>query len=184
MKRKNSHFPIMVFLICGALIAAGCKKEEPAQAPSAPNTPKPAPAVKVQPPVQQQQTSAKKPEGIVAESNFSSKKDPFKSFIVVAQPQAAKPVVPVVQGDLLPIQSYETSKFKVAGIIVGLKENTALVIDPTGKGYVVKQGMLIGNGNGRISRISAAAIDVVENFRDEKGHIQKRTIKLILPQKK
>ena len=85
--------------------------------------------------------------------------------------------------DLLPIQSYELSKFKVAGIIVGLKENTALVIDPAGKGYVVKQGMLIGSDDGKITRITATTIEVVESYNDN-GRIRKKTSKLILPQKK
>jgi type IV pilus assembly protein PilP len=181
MKRKNSHFPVAAFLISGLLVSGGCKKEEHAQAPS---VPKAAPVAKVQPPVQKQQSSAKMPERATTDLNFSNKKDPFKSF-VAPQTQAAKPAaVTAAREDLLPIQGFETSKFKVAGIIVGLKENSALVIDPTGKGYVVKQGMLIGSSDGRISRITATSIDVVENFRDEKGHIRKRTIKLTLPQKK
>lgn len=180
MKRKISHFPIGVFLMCGLLISGGCKKEEPVPVPSAP---KPAPVVKVQPPVQAQQSSVKRPEGITAELSFSNKKDPFKSFLVT-QPQAAKPALTAVKGGLLPIQSYETNKFRVAGIIVGLKESTALVVDPTGRGYVVKQGMLIGNNNGRISKISATAIYITENFLGEHGHMQKKTIKLVLPPKK
>ena len=67
---------------------------------------------------------------------------------------------------------------------VGLKENSALIIDPAGKGYVVKQGMLIGNNDGRISKITSSSLDVVESYRDDNGHHRKRTIKLTLPQKK
>ena len=72
----------------------------------------------------------------------------------------------------------------MAGIIVGLVENRALVIDPVGKGYVVKQGMLIGDNDGRISKITATTIEVIENYRDDNGHISKRTVRLTLPQKK
>ena len=86
--------------------------------------------------------------------------------------------------DLLPIQSYEVSKFKVAGIIAGLRENQALVIDPNGKGYVVKAGMQIGNANGRISRITSSSVEVVERYREGGGRPKSRTIVLTLPKKR
>ena len=54
----------------------------------------------------------------------------------------------------------------------------------SGKGYVLKQGMLIGDNDGRISRITATTVEVVENYRDDNGRIRKRTVKLTLPQKK
>jgi type IV pilus assembly protein PilP len=76
------------------------------------------------------------------------------------------------------------SKFKVSGIIVGLKENRALVIDPAGKGYVVKKGMLIGDSDGQITDITATSIVVQEKYRDDNGHIKSRTVQLTLPKKK
>lgn len=181
MKKRNSQNSIMMFfLIAGLLFSGGCKKEEQPQTPS---PAKPAPAVKVLPPVQIQTSSAKISENLTVSLEFTNRKDPFKSF-VAPQPQVAKPVASAGRiKDLLPIQSYELTKFKVAGIIVGLKENTALVIDPAGKGYVVKQGMLIGSNDGRITRITATTIEVVESNNDN-GRIRKKTSILILPQKK
>jgi type IV pilus assembly protein PilP len=75
------------------------------------------------------------------------------------------------------------TKFRISGIITGLKENRALIIDPTGKGYVVKEGMLIGDGDGRITRITSTFIEVIEQYREDTGRIKKRTIKLTMPQK-
>jgi len=181
MKKRNSQYFLMVFLLFGLLLPAGCKKE--GQSP--PSQPaKPVPAVKVPPPVQKQPSSAKIGENLVPSLDFNNRKDPFKSF-VAPKAQVAKPSASTGKSikDLLPIQSYELSKFKVAGIIVGLKENTALVVDPAGKGYVVKQGMLIGSDDGKITRITATTIEVVESFNDN-GRIRKKTSKLILPQKK
>ena len=97
---------------------------------------------------------------------------------------SARPAASARTADLLPIQIYDVSKFKVSGIIVGLKANSALIIDPAGKGYVVKEGMLIGNNDGRISKITASSLEVAESYRDDNGHLSKRTIKLTLPQKK
>jgi type IV pilus assembly protein PilP len=182
-KRRNSHYLMMFYLIAGLLLPGGCKKEE--QPPSPPQA-KLAPAVKVLPPVQKQPSSAKIGENLKPSMEFSSRKDPFKPF-VAPQAQVAKPGASAGRTgskELLPIQSYELSKFKVAGIIVGLKENSALVIDPAGKGYVVKKGTLIGSDDGHISRITATTIEVVESYKDDNGRIRKRTSKLILPQKK
>ena len=181
MKKRNSQSLIVVLLSAGLLLPGGCKKE--GQAPSPPPA-RPSVAVKVPLPLQNQLSSAKIDGKIVPSIDFNSRKDPFKPF-VAPQAQVAKSAAPLstTSKDLLPIQSYEVNKFKVVGIIVGLKENRALVVDPAGKGYVVKQGMLIGSNDGHISRITATSIEVAESYKDN-GRILKRTIKLSLPQKK
>jgi type IV pilus assembly protein PilP len=180
MIKRNSHYLLLIFLITWLSILVGCKQNEqpPPPPPAVHST-----AVKVRPPIQKQQSTAKAAENFAPSSDFSSKKDPFKSF-VAPQAQVARPVTSAKAANLLPIQSYDLSKFKVAGIIVGLKENRALVIDPAGKGYVLKQGMMIGDNDGRISRITSTTVEVVENYRDDNGRISKRTVKLTLPQKK
>ena len=86
--------------------------------------------------------------------------------------------------DPLPIQSFDTEKFKVSGIITGLKENSALVIDPNGKGYVVKEGMQIGNNDGYVKRVTNSTVEVEECFRDDNGRVRKRLVKLTLIRKK
>lgn len=181
-------------LLTFCLAVAGCKKEQ-APAPVPPPTPKTAASA---PPVQTRVSSAKgaaaqavqkqqsslrhiPPVGTVLD--FSGKKDPFKPYLV-------EPVTPTRTatskrtGETLPIQGYDINKYRIAGIVAGLKENRALVIDPLGKGYVVKTGMLIGNNNGRITRITGNAVEVVESFHDDDGKLRKRTVKLTLPQKK
>lgn len=171
-------------LLLVALCGVGCKKEEaPPPQPAKPRTaPQPKPV-----PLQAQLSSA---TSTGASLDFSKKTDPFKSQApVVVKPQpgsqgnggggAAAP-----SGDVLPIQSYEVTKFKVAGIIAGLRENQALVIDPNGKGYVVRAGMPIGNANGRISRITSSSVEVVERYREGGGRIKSRTIVLTLPKKR
>ena len=180
MIKRNSPNLLLLLLIAGLLIPGGCNKQE--QPPSPPPA-QPAPKAKVSPPVQKLQTSAKVPENTASSLVFTDRKDPFKSFVTLPT-QASKPKVSARTKELLPIQSYDLSKFKVSGIIVGLIENRALVVDPAGKGYVVKQGMLIGDNDGRISKITATTIEVIENYRDDNGHTSKRTVKLTLPQKK
>jgi type IV pilus assembly protein PilP len=181
MKKRNNNVSYFILLIAGLLTAWGCsKKEEPVVTAPPPHR---AQAVQVTPPVQQQHSSVNASAKSVPALDFTAKKDPFKAF-VVAKPQPEKKTASARTGEILPIQSYEVAKFKIAGIIVGLKENRALVIDPSGKGYVVKHGMLIGDNDGRITKITATTIEVLENYRDDNGRAKSRTVKLTLPQKK
>ena len=180
MIKRINNFNLFILLIAGLSITGGCnKKEQPV-----PNTTPPhVTAVKVTPPVQTQRSSVNVSVNSTPSLEFTNRKDPFKPFVVAIQ-QPEKKIRDARRADLLPIQSYEVEKFKIAGIIVGLKENRALVIDPSGKGYVVKQGMLIGDNDGRITKITATTIDVLEIYRDDSGHNKRRTVKLTLPQKK
>jgi type IV pilus assembly protein PilP len=180
MKKRKNNYNLFILLIAGLLMMWGCNKNEQ---PVATPPPRHVTAVKLTPPVQKQQSSANVSTQISPALDFANRKDPFKAF-VVAKTQPEKKTRSARTGELLPIQSYEVEKFKISGIIVGLKENRALVIDPSGKGYVVKQGMLIGDNDGRITKITATTLDVFEKYRDENGHMKSRTVKLTLPQKK
>jgi len=63
------------------------------------------------------------------------------------------------------------------------KGNKAMVVDPTGKGYVLKIGMTIGKNEGKIIRITTSGVDIVEQFRDETSKIRKETIRIPLLRK-
>ncbi|HBG08260.1 MAG: pilus assembly protein PilP [Geobacteraceae bacterium GWC2_58_44] len=186
MKRNRCSTPYAASLLLVALLAGCSKKEEPAATP-APNpvqaaTPAVQPAAAVQKPL-----SSAAGRG-ASTLDFRRRTDPFKPYApaVAAPPAGAGAPQARVRSteDLLPIQTFEVGKFKVAGIIAGLTENRALLIDPAGKGYVVQQGMLIGNNDGRITRITASSVEVVENFREDTGRIRKRKIVLTLAKKR
>lgn len=180
IKKGNNRRLALAFFMVLPLVVTGCKKKsEPPPAP----VPQAKPVAKAQLPVQKQRTSAQVPQSTATPLDFSSKKDPFKSFIVEKQPAGKPEKVVSKSSDALPIQSFDVSAFKVSGIIAGLKENRALIVDPSGKGYVVKPGMMIGNSDGRITRITASAIEVVEQYRDDSGRSRKRTVKLTLSKK-
>jgi type IV pilus assembly protein PilP len=112
--------------------------------------------------------------------NFSGRKDPFRSYLVVSK---AKLLLPSTSEHQLPIQKYEVNQFKVLGIIAGLPVNQAMVQDPVGKSYVIKEGMMIGPGNGVVVKIKERSIEVAEQYREESGRIRKRVVKLTLPRK-
>ena len=162
----------------------GCSKQQDPAAPQAPQAPKAAKAVVQPPPVQKQLSTAVNPG---SQLDFRRRTDPFRAYapVEIAPPVAVRQQPSVhVSSDLLPIQTYEVSKFKVVGIIAGLNENRALLIDPAGKGYVVQQGMSVGNNDGRITKITASSVEVVERFREDSGRFKKRRVVLTLSKKR
>jgi type IV pilus assembly protein PilP len=184
-----------ILLLSVWVAAAGCKKENTAP-PASPAPAKPAlpanQAIQKQsttakgnmsPAIQGKQSSARHEPTAANLVDFTSRKDPFKPFVTIGPTAPAKPAV-AKGGEFLPIQSYDVNKFKLTGIITGLQDNRALLVDPLGKAYVVKTGMLLGNNNGRVSRISATSVEVLEYFKDDNSQLRKRTVRLTLPQKK
>lgn len=201
----------LLLVLALAVAIPGCKKEAPPPAPVKPlpqktvqATPgavvppvaavkplqaalssarKAAPTAPAQTAVQKQISTAKLTKTAVAASlDFTSKRDPFKPF--VQAPPKRQIGAKNRTGDPLPIQKFDTEKFRVSGIITGIKENSALVIDPSGKGHIVKAGMPFGANDGRVKRITSTTIEVEESFRDDFGRVKKRLVKLTLLRKK
>lgn len=139
------------------------------------------PVAKPQPQIQKQVSSARGKTDPGSNIDFNLLKDPFKPYI--ADIKSAPAVRRDRFGQALPILNFDVSQFKISGIIVGLKDNSAMIVDPTGKPYVVKAGMEIGRNNGRITKIAPTFIEVFEQYRDENGKLIKQNVRLTLPKK-
>jgi len=192
---------LFIFLLTAAM--PGCKKDPPPPPQVKPLPAKTAPAPPVKPvqsavssvrgnavkspapnPVQQQISTARRPARLTVPSlDFTGKRDPFKPYAQMPAQQQTRSTKSRIR-DPLPIQSFDVEKFKVSGIVTGLKENSALVIDPNGKGYVVKAGMPIGNNDGYVKSVTNSTVEVEERFRDDNGRVRKRLVKLTLLRKK
>lgn len=184
-QRNSRLYTVTVLSIVAALVSGCNKKEQPASVP--------APAAPVQA-KQQQSSSVQKPVSsatlklapppVVNQFDFSGKKDPFKPDIAIKVAPAPLPgdIRKALQGGL-PIHSFDVSQFKLIGIVTGAKENQAMVVDPNGKGYVLKTGMTIGKNDGRVTAVSITGVNVVEQFRDDSGRVRKENIKITLPRK-
>jgi len=180
---KRILYPL-AFVVLSALLLSGCgKKQEPAPSQeSKPPVSKASDQKKNTPlPVQQQATSGRAAPAVAGGFDFGNQKDPFKPFI---EEKKSSPVVRRNRlGQDLPILNYDVAQFKVSGIIVGMRQNSAMIVDPAGKPYVVKAGMDIGRNNGRITKITPTAIEVYEQYRDESGKLIKKTVRMTLPKK-
>jgi len=175
--RKNTMVMIVALVVVTMLGMVGCKKKEsPPEPPLPAKTVSPAPAA-----VQQPLSSSLSAAPSALSGDFATMKDPFKPFVTVT----AGPVAPKKNrfGQIIPILNYDLSQFSVKGIIIGLKQNSALIVDPTGKPYVVKAGMEIGRNDGKITKITSTYVEVFEQYRDESGKLRKNTTKLMLPKK-
>ncbi len=174
---------IAAVFVC-VLLCAACNKDQ-TQTPVAAPVPQHKTVVVPPKPIQKQMSSALRllPQ-LTNQFDFSNKKDPFKPFVAVkAEPKNSLDVQRKTQRNSLPIHSFEVSQFKLIGIIVGGRGNSAMVTDPGGKGYVLKVGMSIGKNNGRITSITTNGVDVLEQFKDDNGRVRKEIIKLTLPRK-
>lgn len=177
-KRNNRLWGMLLALVC-LVGLVGCKQEQ------APPPPPPAKAPQQPKPVVQKQISTVAlPPAQTNQLDFSTKKDPFKPFIAV---KAATPAELVRQkADLkpvLPIHSFDVSQFRLIGAVSDPKGNKAMVVDPAGKGYVLRLGMTIGKNEGKITRIDTSGVEVVEQFRDENNKVRKETIRIPLLRK-
>lgn len=121
--------------------------------------------------------SAASKNSIVAEKQYGEeyspvgKRDPFQSFL----DDAAKN-----EGGLHPLQRYELSQLKLIGIVANISVPRAMFEDPTGKGWIVKHGALIGRHSGRIKKINTDSVIILEEYQDRAGKLvlSEITIKL------
>lgn len=180
--RNSCRDGVLAGLLIVALLTLGCQKKE-----SPPASPPPVKAAvtqvkPVQKPLQKQLSSAIKPSpATINQFDFSSKKDPFKPFVVVK----AGPVATAENSKkaALPIHSFDVSQFRLIGVVTGGKAGKAMVVDPNGKGYVLKVGMTVGKNDGRVTEISINGVEILEQFKDDSGRVRRERFKITLPRK-
>ncbi|MCC7201125.1 MAG: pilus assembly protein PilP [Nitrospirae bacterium] len=100
----------------------------------------------------------------------AGRRDPFKSLILGLKEKKV--------AGLTPLQLRGLSELKVIGIMWDGKAYTAMIETPDGKGYLIKEGVLVGPEGGVVTRISADAVTIEEKFSDIYG--RKQTKKTVL----
>lgn len=181
---RKSNIGLAVLLSCSLVALVGCdsfSKKSAAPAVQAKVAPVKTVVTPLPPAVQTQVSSVRLPPAQTNQFDFSSKKDPFKPFVVVDKSGAKGKKV--IGKDVLPIHSFDVSQFRLVGMVADPRGNKAMVVDPSGKAYVLRLGMTIGKNEGKITTIGSGGIDVVEQFRDENGKLRKETIRIPLLRK-
>jgi Tfp pilus assembly protein PilP len=105
----------------------------------------------------------------------SGKPDPFKPFIQLSSAKDSKGVA------LTPLQKYEISQLKLVAIVAAPDGSSiGLVEDSTGKGYFLRKGTLIGNNDGKVTRILRDKVIVEEPYQDVFGKTKINEVSLLL----
>jgi Tfp pilus assembly protein PilP len=103
------------------------------------------------------------------------KRDPFRSFILDRLHDDESET----KG---PLEEYDLSQLQVAGLVWKAEKRRALVIDPSGQGYVVEEGDKIGKNNGRVLEIGDSSMRVREEYVDFHGEATTKEIDLRIRQ--
>ncbi|MCS5636436.1 MAG: pilus assembly protein PilP [Myxococcota bacterium] len=98
------------------------------------------------------------------------RRDPFRSFQFTA---AEKPVV-----EAGPLADFDLSQLSVVGVVWNTTNPRALVADPGGRSFVLRQGSPIGKNNGRVVRIDDDMILVREKFVDFEGAVSTKDVEM------
>ncbi|UCD83267.1 MAG: pilus assembly protein PilP [Deltaproteobacteria bacterium] len=90
--------------------------------------------------------------------------DPFEPFLLVEGP-GVEPENPLEQSDV--------NDLKLVGLIWGIRDPRAIVVDPSGKSYVVRKGTRLGRNEGELIGIYKDRIVVLEKIRNLEGDVVK-----------
>jgi len=94
--------------------------------------------------------------------NPANRRDPFLPYESINSDGS-------VLGPLFPLQKFDVDQLKLIGIIWDVKSPKAMILDPTGKGYVVKANERVGRHSGYIAKIRENEIVIVEMFKGSNG---------------
>lgn len=141
----------------------GCKKEE-AVVPVPAKPPKKAVA-----PIQ---TSSAEERGGEYHYDPIGKRDPFKPFIQLEKKETT------AKRAVAPLQIFDLTELRLVGIILLPGKKVAMVEDPSGKGYNIREGTLIGKNEGRVIDIMKDEVVVEERFVDEMAQTKTRKVSM------
>lgn len=102
-----------------------------------------------------------------------SRREPFQSLTRLVKIDKTRLEMP-------PLQRVQLSDLKLLGIMWGGYGYHGLVRTPDGKGYTVKEGMLMGTNNGVISAITDKAVIVSEPSIDIAGNKSTKDVEILL----
>ncbi|MDY0302104.1 MAG: pilus assembly protein PilP [Trichlorobacter sp.] len=133
---------------------------------------------------QQQETAEKEPASQYTAPaakitfDFSSKKDPFKPYLADTPKSSAASSAKAASRSELPIHGVAVEQFKLIALVSDAAGNRAMVEDPSGNGYILRQGMTIGTDEAMVTRIDKNGVETVRYYFDDLGKKQKETVRI------
>lgn len=116
--------------------------------------------------------------GIIEEFTYDpkGKRDPFKPY----SSSGGKQVIAKDLGPLFELQKFDLDQLKLIGVIWDNRNPKAMILDPSGKGHIVRRNERLGKNNGYIHTIREGELVVVESFtaNDGRTSYQTKLIKL------
>lgn len=126
------------------------------------------------------QTAAKKGEpevkaGLGAnEKGFTyvaeGKRDPFRSFVL----EHAKDRV----HDRGPLEQFDLAQLSCVAVVWNTERPRALILDPSGRGYVVSEGTMVGKSDGKVTSIGDNTVVIRETYVDYLGERTEKDIQM------
>jgi type IV pilus assembly protein PilP len=104
----------------------------------------------------------------------TNKRDPFRSFVLEEAKRKG--------GERGPLEQFELGQIQLQAIVWGTDKPRALVTDPQGRGYIVKEGTPIGKNSGQITRIGDNMVVVREIYEDTLGGRTEKDIEMRIRQ--
>lgn len=105
----------------------------------------------------------------------TNKRDPFRSFVLEEAARRNK-------GERGPLEQFELGQLQLHAVVWGTDKARALVMDPQGRGYIVKEGTPIGKSSGQITRIGQDLVIVREIYEDTLGGRTEKDIEMRIRQ--
>lgn len=97
------------------------------------------------------------------------KRDPFRSFVL----DRIKEVDKAAKG---PLEQFDLSQLSVTGVVWEGGSKRALVVDPSGRAYIVQEGDRVGKNEGLIITIGDSEMMVREKYEDFHGEQTEKEI--------
>jgi Tfp pilus assembly protein PilP len=100
-------------------------------------------------------------------------RDPFQPYEIIKLEDVSK----MTPADIL--QTLTLGQVSLVGVILG-KDPKALVQDASNTGYIIKEGMHIGENSGIVTKISSNGVTITQHFKDYMGKFNTREVVLTL----
>jgi type IV pilus assembly protein PilP len=102
-------------------------------------------------------------------------RDPFQPFAGINPGELGQ------GGDKGPdaLQRLSISQIYLVGVILS-KQNRALIQDSSGMGYIITEGILIGENNGIVTKVAKDGVTIKQHFKDYMGRVTTREVVLAL----